>query len=411
MRNQVFTNITVPKGTAFSECAQPQADKWIDCSDLEKINRQDGYTGEYQKVVQGDYVAAFASPSFDACAALPADKVDTCKIELKFNQKQVDWLEQKIPIIAATNPPLLSAAPSVPAQKPQIKLDPSEASTSSEQPAECTSLLDCSSAFVTTNWPSLLSGLVVVFLLVLFKDNLYRLIFADDRPKRPSRRRGATMTPTSSPLSGRPVDSLPPSDLKYQVADLASELKKVHSRLNELEMSLLAIEQRPVSKPSGPFSGQRGVVPSSAASMEKPQPAAIPVAPPPLLSIDLVKQAVALSDYSLISSHYHLFLNETQESRQGKFERRRFDVLGDQSQSSSFANAEFIAISVGSQCFLIPNIQPNAADPRRTMKRHVDSNSIYRIGTGSNILKIDKLAILQQISTSLYELSELGRID
>ena len=213
MKNQVFSNITVPKDTAFSVCAQPQADKWIDCSDLEKINRQDGYTGEYQKVVQGDNVAAFASPSFEACAALPADKVDTCKIELKFNQEQVDWLEQRIPIIAATNPPVLPATPLVPAQKSQAKLDPSEASTPSEKPAECTSPLDCSSAFVATNWLPLLSGLVVVFLLVLFKDNLYRLIFADDRTRRPKQKRRVPLAATSSSLSSTSVDSLESSNI------------------------------------------------------------------------------------------------------------------------------------------------------------------------------------------------------
>ena len=116
-------------------------------------------------------------------------------------------------------------------------------------------------------------------------------------------------------------------------------------------------------------------------------------------------------DYSFIASHSHLFLNETQESREGKFERRRFDVLGDHSQSSSFANAEFIGISVGSQTYLIPNILANAADPRRTMKRHVDSNSIYRAGAGPNILRISNLAILQRLSSSTFELAQLGSIE
>jgi len=176
-------------------------------------------------------------------------------------------------------------------------------------------------------------------------------------------------------------------------------------------MRLLDLEQRSVSKPSRSFSSQSGVVASSSAVLQNLQPAPSPAAPPSPLSIDLVKQAVAQADYSLIAPHSHLFLNETQESRQGKFERRRFDVLGDQSQSSSFANAEFIAITVASQTFLIPNILPNAADPRRTMKRHVDSNSIYRAGAGSNILRIDTLATLQQLSTASYELAGLGSIE
>ncbi len=175
-----------------------------------------------------------------------------------------------------------------------------------------------------------------------------------------------------------------------------------------MEMRLLDLEQRSVSNPSRSFSSQSGVVAPSSGALENLQPSTSPVAPPPSLSIDLVKQAVALTDYSLIASHPHLFLNETQESRQGKFERRRFDVLGDQSQSSSFSNAEFIAISIGSQTYLIPNILPNAADPRRTMKRHVDANSIYRAASGSNMLRVKQLATLQQLSGSTYELLGAG---
>lgn len=409
MTNQVFTNITVPMDTAFSVCAQPLADKWVDCSYLEKINRKDGYTGEYRKVVQGDNVAAFASPSFDACDALPADKVDTCKIELKFNQEQVDWLEQRIPTIVDTNPPL-SANSIVSDQNSLSNSDPSDASTSSEQPAECTSLLGCSSAFVATNWLPLLSALVVVFLLMLFKDNLYRLIFADDRTKRSNQPRRASST-GSTPPSFSLFDSLESSNITYRLDSISQKLKSVDSKLSDIEMRLLDLEQRSVSNPSLSFFGQSGIVAPSSGALQNLQPVPSTVAPLPSLSIDVVKQAVAQADYSLISLHSHLFLNETQESRQGKFERRRFDVLGDQSQASSFANAEFIAISVESQAFLIPNILPNAADPRRTMKRHVDSNSIYRAGAGSNILKIDKLAILQQLSSSSYELAELGLIE
>lgn len=413
MTNPILTDITIPKGASFSECGQSISGEWKDCSDLGSINNADGYRGEFRMAPHGKNVAAFASPGFASCDGPPVDKKD-CIIELKFNQDQVQWLiDNQVPIKPLLQPPLVIS----PNPSPSAAIVPSKEIASGDvntttEPAECTSFLDCSSAFVVTNWPPLFGVLVGLCVLVLFKDNLYRLIFADDRTKkRPSRGRRATMTPTSSPLSGIPVDSLPSSNLKYQVADLASELKKVHSRLDQLEMSLIALEQRPVSKPSRPFSGQPASVSPSDASIAKSQPVAIPVAPPPLLSIDLVKQAVAQSDYSLISSHSHLFLNETQESRQGKFERRRFDVLGNQSQSSSFANAEFIAISVGSHCFLIPNILPNAADPRRTLKRHVDSNSIYRAGTGSNILKIEKLAILQQLSASSYELAELGRIE
>ena len=411
MSTQILTDITLPTGTPFSKCVQPQLGKWTDCGYLEKIKNVDGYVGEYQKAVQGDNVAAFASPSFDSCDRLFPQSTNTCKIELKFNQEQVYWLEQKIPIIAATNPPVPPENPSASAQNVQSKLDTSGDITSSEQPAECTSPFDCSLSFVAAHWLPLLSSLVVLLLFVLFKDNLYRLIFADDRTRRPKQKRRVPSAATSSPLSSTSVDSLESSNINYRLDVLLQQLRSVDSKLNDMDMRLLDLEQRSVSNPSRSFSGQSGVVAQSLRSLENIQPSTPPVAPPPSLSNQLVKQAVAQTDYSLIASHSHLFLNETQESRQGKFERRRFDVLGDQSESSSFANAEFIAIPVVSQTFLIPNILPNAADPRRTMKRHVDSNSIYRAGAGSNILKIDKLATLQQLASASYELAELGLIE
>lgn len=399
-------------GASFSECGQSISGEWKDCSNLGSINNVDGYTGEFRMAPLGKNVAAFASPDFASCDGPPVDKKD-CIIELKFNQDQVQWLiDNQVPIESLLQPPLvipLNPAPSA-TNLPSKEIASGDVKTTTE-PAECTSLLDCSSVFVATNWLPLFSALVVVFLLVLFKDNLYRLIFADDRAKRPSQGRRVPSAASSSPLSLTAVDSLESSNMNYRLDVLSQQLRSVDSKLNDLEMRLLDLEQRSVSNPSRSFSSQSGVVAPSPGSLQNLQPAPSPATPPPSLSIDLVKQAVAQADYSLIASHSHLFLNETQESRQGKFERRRFDVLGDQSQSSSFANAEFIAITVSSQTFLIPNILPNAADPRRTMKRHVDSNSIYRAGAGSNILKIETLATLQQLSAASYELAQLGSIE
>lgn len=398
-------------GASFSECGQSISGEWKDCSNLGSINNADGYTGEFRLAPLGKNVAAFASPDFASCEGPTVDKKD-CTIELKFDQDQVQWLiDNQVPIESLLHPPLVipsNPTPSPPSL-PSKEIASGNVKTTTE-PAECTSLLDCSSSFVATNWLPLFSALVVVFLLVLFKDNLYRLIFADDRIKRPTPSRRASST-GSTPPSSSTFDSLESSNITYRLDSISQKLKSVDSKLSDIEMRLLDLEQRSVSKPSRSFASQSGVVAPSSGDLQNLQPAPSPAAPPPSLSIDLVKQAVAQVDYSLIAPHSHLFLNETQESRQGKFERRRFDVLGDQSQSSSFANAEFIAITVASQTFLIPNILPNAADPRRTMKRHVDSNSIYRAGAGSNILRIDTLATLQQLSTASYELAQLGSIE
>ena len=247
-------------------------------------------------------------------------------------------------------------------------------------------------------------------LIVLFKDNLYRLIFADDRTKRSSPRRRTTASDPSTPLP-KSVDLNPSSNTIYRFDSIDQKLKSVDSKLNDMEIRLLDLEQRSTSNLGKSFSNNSGVLSPSSGALEKLPSPTLSAVPSTSLSIELVKQAVVQMDYSLIASHSHLFLNETQESREGKFERKRFDVLGDQSQSSSFANAEFIGISVGSQTYLIPNILANAADPRRTMKRHVDSNSIYRAGAGSNILRISNLAILQRLSSYSFELSQLGSID
>ena len=410
MNNQIFKDITIPKGASFSICEQPKAGEWSDCAPAEQIQRDEGYTGEYLKAIQGDNVAAFASPSFGLCAPMSPDRVENCNIVLKFNQDQVDWLEERIPDIAGIKTPVLPANPPPPVSNLQGESAGSGDITSSQQATECNSLFSCPVAFVSNHWLPLSGSLVILFLLVLFKDNLYRLIFADDRTKRSNQRRRESTSDSSSAAS-LSFDSVGSSNITYRLDAIAKKLKSIDTKVNDMEMRLLGLEQRSVSNPSRSLSSQSGVVPPSPRVSENPRPATSPVVTPPSLSIDLVKQAVALTDYSLIASHPHLFLNETQESRQGKFERKRFDVLGDQSQSSSFANAEFIAITVASQTFLIPNILPNAADPRRTMKRHVDSNSIYRAGAGSNILKIDTLATLQQLSTASYELAGLGSIE
>lgn len=409
MNNQPLKNITLPMGASFSECGQSISGEWKDCSNLGSINNSNGYTGEFRMAPHGKNVAAFASPDFASCDGPPVDKKN-CIIELKFNQDQVEWLRDNQVIESLLHPPLVippNPAPSA-TSVPSKEIASGDVKTTTEQP-ECTSPFNCSLAFVAEYWLPLFSSLVVLLLLLLFKDHLHRLIFADNRQNSSNQAPRSTSSP--SPLPTISVGSLESSTTNHRLNSISNQLQSVISRLNEMEIRLLDLEQRSLSKTSRVFSNESSDLMQSSGILENLPLSTVSVSKPLPLSIDLIKQAVAQMDYSLIATHSHLFLNETQESRQGKLERKRFDVLGDQSQSSSFANAEFIAIPVGSQTFLIPNILPNAADPRRTMKRHVDSNSIYRAGAGSNILKIDTLATLQQLSTASYELAGLGSIE
>lgn len=408
------STITLPADTPFIECYQSlNNNEWKQCTDVGRLTTQ--REGEFTLTPDNlQFAASFSGPTVKDCIGPDVDKVSSCDIQLKFSREQVQRLQEQklIPNASTPSPP----PPITNTESPESSLVVSQDDSPSPVPnqsglvTEPSSPFERSVEFLTDNSLFLIPVLAFLFLILFFRDKLNYILFSDDRTKRTNPPPRVSSTGSTSPSSSS-FDSLGSSNIKYQFAEIAKEIKKVNSRLNQLELSLLDLEQRSVSNPSLSFSSQSGVVAQSSGTLQNLQPAPSPVAPPPSLSLELVKQAVAQADHSLIASHPHLFLNETQESRQGKFERKRFDVLGDQSQSSSFANAEFIAIPVGSQIFLIPNILPNAAEPRRTMKRHVDSNSIYRAGAGANILKIETLATLQQLSAASYELAQLGSIE
>ena len=407
------SKITLPADTPFVECYQSLNSEWRSCTHLGRLATK--REGEFIRTPDDpQFAASFSSPTTKDCIGPGVDVVSSCDIQIKFTNEQVLKLQEENVIPSASTLPPLPPITNKESLGSSIVVSEDDSQSSVQNQSglgtEPSSPIERSVEFLSDNSVFLIPVLVFLFLIIFFRDKLKYILFSDDRTKRPNQPRRALST-GSTPPSSSTFDSLESSNITYQLDSMSQKLKSVDSKLSDIEMRLLDLEQRSVSKPGRSFSSQSGVVASSSGDLLNLQPAPSPAASPSPLSIDLVKQAVAQADYSLIASHSHLFLNETQESRQGKFERKRFDVLGDQSQSSSFANAEFIAITVASQTFLIPNILPNAADPRRTMKRHVDSNSIYRSGAGSNILRIDTLATLQQLSTASYELAQLGSIE
>ena len=131
-----------------------------------------------------------------------------------------------------------------------------------------------------------------------------------------------------------------------------------------------------------------------------------PVLPTPL-SIELIKQAVASWNYQAIGSYDLDFVTETSESREGLTETKTFTIDGNQSQSASRSQSEFIAISCQNTTYLIPNILQNAADPARIIKIHLER--IYKRGVGADLKNLTQLATVRK-SGNCYELVEMGQV-
>jgi len=179
-------------------------------------------------------------------------------------------------------------------------------------------------------------------------------------------------------------------------------LKRISSRVDSLETDVCALNQQnrldvPRSKSLSLNERSYGSTFDISQSIPKP------------LSIDLLQEAVATNNYDLIRDFPHFFLSETQESQQGLANGRRFILDGDQSKASSRTQSEFIAINCNEVNFLIPNILPNASNPERTLKRHSDRGNIYRKGQGTNLLKLEQLAVVQRIGDH-FDLISLGQI-
>ena len=393
------TKITLPSGTPFSQCDQilPSAG-WTVCNPSLSATRN-SYTGEFKYDNGGKFAATFASPNFADCEGGPP--TEPCSIILRFSQDDLALIQVQSNINLPPSP------------KPSISAPPKPEPLSSEGHGltECQDPLNCGVSFVATNAPYILLIILVLGGLTFFASPLKRSIFGNDNTRsRPKNRRKTPSSPsfqapTSSSFSySSLVGSSPDADLSHihtQLQEIKGLLQDQETRLIALESASTGASVRGLSLKNEPPQTQVTSSGLPTESFTTPKP----------LSVDLILQAVSKLDYSLIQIYPHFFLNETQDSRQGKLESKRFDVLGDQQASSSLANAEFIAIPVDSRTYIIPNLLSNAADPRRTLKRHADANSIYRAGAGSNILKIQSLAEVERTSTTVYELIKTGQIE
>ena len=247
--------------------------------------------------------------------------------------------------------------------------------------------------------PPVLSGLAILVLLIAF------LTFR--------RRKAATKNSLSSSRKSRgnlkPVASFNNTD--QSVADeVRRQLAPVIERINRLAVKLENIETDLIS-----INQQRDMSTLATSALRSPQPPLPKQIQKPTkmrdirpLDLNLIREAVLTADYTLISSYPHFFVTETLDSRQGKDNFARFTIDGNQDSSDQRSQSEFIAIPCSGQTYIIPNLLPNASDPSRTIKRHVDRNKVYR-GDGQNLLSLSELAIVERSGDS-YVLTKPGRL-
>lgn len=229
--------------------------------------------------------------------------------------------------------------------------------------------------------------------------------------KRRHRKAGSERNESSQP---DPLDHITVvSPRKNIPVDVEKRLQALSDRLGKLETRFMNLEQdvKSPSKILQTIKPQAGYFYNSAQRDSSVQSDAIsrPLSSPPTLTIELIKKAVETCSYPLILQYSHEFLSETEESRQGLEDPKKFLIEGDQTQSAVRAQSEFIAIPCDGSIYLIPNILPNASRPASTMKRHADRNNIYRLGQGSDLLKIQDLATVQKTGNK-YELLFTGQL-
>lgn len=213
---------------------------------------------------------------------------------------------------------------------------------------------------------------------------------------RPTAAYGQSLQPNTPQIASAGVTS----DISRQLSAMQAQINQLNAKIGNLETELIVIGQNIDSaKPR--------VSPIVSSQPLSASPVQIS-APPRQLDISLIKEAVATSDYRLISNFAHEFVTETLDSRQGKEEGVRFSIDGNQETYQQRAQSEFIAITYANQTYLIPNILPNATDPARTIKRHVDRNKVYR-GDGQNLLNLSEVATVEKSGES-YVLAKPGRI-
>ncbi|MFL0752795.1 MAG: hypothetical protein AB8B41_05420, partial [Prochlorococcus sp.] len=327
--------------------------------------------------------SSFASPDFKTCA-----DISKCNIKLTFNKEQTDKFidEYNLELRISSDQAKPSATEINNESPPPFQQEPPEA--------------------LSIAWPFILlvssASLLVIALLVYIWS-----FFKPQKKKSVGNRKRRPISDLSTPAP-QLNDFTPQND--------ANSIRLIISRLDKLDNQMAEIQQeqaqaklrlsRPLNnpKPSIGISESTTQHANLVSTSNPSQKSSLP------LNLELIKQAIVTNNYNLIASSNHHFITETSESREGRLEKKQFQVDGDQSQSNIRASSEFIAIHCNDIFYLIPNIVPNSSDPLRTLKRLSDSNSIYLPSQGSNSLAITTLATVEKIGPSKYQLLKPGRL-
>ena len=391
----------ITKGIPQESAPEYEPGKPIDCFEIEpnqpfvNCNQKEGEctTTNNSKTIrthQGQWkldknleTSSFASPDFNTCA-----DISKCNINLTFDKEQTDKIK------AEYNLELRISSDQA---KPSTTEINNESPPPSQQEAPESSSI---------SWPFILlvssASLLVIALLVYIWS-----FFKPQKKKSVGNRKRRPISDLSTPAP-QLNDFTPQND--------ANSIRLIISRLDKLDNQMAEIQQeqaqaklrlsRPLNNPQPSIGiSESSTQHANLVSTSNPsQKSSLP------LNLELIKQAIVTNNYNLIASSNHHFITETSESREGRLEKKQFQVDGDQSQSNIRASSEFIAIHCNDIFYLIPNIVPNSSDPLRTLKRLSDSNSIYLPSQGSNSLAITTLATVEKIGPSKYQLLKPGRL-
>jgi len=387
----VIKNFRLKADQAFTDCFQSKS-----CTDAVTATSKER-TGElYLELAGAQYPisADFYSPNKDDCIGERSSS--SCEFFATFQGNDLEQLiansgqlkqYQNIDSSSSPNPP----PPDVP-RSPSIPSDPDGG------------IFGQATTVIGNNIVPI-GALALLLLVVLGQKHIVRLVFPSQSRQRHSQRQRSE--PVSFQTQGLNQIFNPSlessSELNRQLLPLIQKIDLLATRLDSLETELTVISQK--SQPSVSFSTPpaqqtpRPTEPVITNSVPKPRPA---------LDVDLIKLAVATSDYELIKPFAHDFVTETLESRQGMEDGLRFSIDGNQDQSDQRSQSEFIAVPYLDETYLIPNLLPNAADPARTIRRFVERNKLYR-GSGDNLLSISVLATVDRSGDS-YILRDSGRV-
>lgn len=391
MSNPDIFEITLPAGTKVSDCKiySPEKGILVPCN---KDQLKHSNAGQLQYNPQ-DRTALFNKPSFADC-----NKQNTqakCQVTLTLPKASLDKLKENNKdlaqyIFASTDHPTPAEVQPKPPPKDYLFLIP---------------------------FASVAIILSIIGLLVS-SGPARRLLFHPSSRKRNPRISTPASHQSAQSNWGDQFPTANPSQssldiINLSIQKLTSKFDEIHSRVNGIDDRLLSLEEEVKSpgKLLQPTKSHSSLIEDSPRNEATFQSYDIRKSSltPPTLTIDTIKQAVETCSYKLITPYPHEFLSETEQSRQGLEDPKKFQIEGDHSQAKLRTQSEFIAIPCEDNVYLIPNILPNASNPAGTIKRHADKSHIYRLGQGTNHLEIQELATVRK-NGNMYEILSLGQI-